>query len=255
MTFINFTKNIFLKLLFGLFLTTIILFYLAHNLAWADWDRWRAAVDRKDYQAAFEEVWSLAQQGDAEAQYMVGYYFSYGKGVEQNEELGSTWMLTAANNGSVSGMNGVAYDLALKGENLDQALSLITKALTIDPDNPYYLDTHAWVLYQMKRYEEALEPMCRSVKLLPGHPEDRLHLGHIYFALGLYYEARNEWLMALDLEERRFLLAEGNPEDYLSVQNLKAWREELKKLIINADQALESTLPEVKAKPCTNPFS
>ena len=39
------------------------------------------------------------------------------------------------------------------------------KAIRLSPNNPTYLDTYAWVLYQLGRYEEARTPMRQAVSL------------------------------------------------------------------------------------------
>lgn len=225
--------------------------------AWADWDSWSAAAERGDYITAYQEVLKMADQGDSEAQYMVGYYLTYGLGVARDPVKGREWIQGAADNGNASAMNSMAYAWAVNDERLDEALALIQEALVLDPDNPYFLDTLAWVFYKLQQYEKALEPMCQSMRALPGHPESRTHLAQIYFQLGLYEEAKNEWLAAIDLEERRFLLAKGNPAHYLSLLDLNKWRTELQEMIGHADEKLKSqALPVNPAiKPCLNPIS
>ena len=63
-------------------------------------------------------------------------------------------------------LNNYAYYLSLKKKDLNKAEEMSRKANELDPDNPTYLDTHAWVLYQMKRYEEAKQYMDRAVELM-----------------------------------------------------------------------------------------
>ena len=63
-------------------------------------------------------------------------------------------------------LNNYAYYLSLKKKDLKKAEEMSRKANELDPDNPTYLDTHAWVLYQQKRYEEAKQYMDRAVELM-----------------------------------------------------------------------------------------
>ena len=63
-------------------------------------------------------------------------------------------------------LNNYAYYLSLKKKDLDRAEKMSHKANELEPDNPTYLDTYAWVLYQMKRYEEAKLYMDRVVELM-----------------------------------------------------------------------------------------
>ena len=46
------------------------------------------------------------------------------------------------------------------------------QANEIEPDNPTYLDTLAWVLYQQKRYAEAKEQMDRVVEMMKEEDEE-----------------------------------------------------------------------------------
>ncbi|MBO7617942.1 MAG: tetratricopeptide repeat protein [Bacteroidales bacterium] len=63
-------------------------------------------------------------------------------------------------------LNNYAYFLALKNQDLDKALEMSTKAITLEPNNPTYLDTHAWVLYMKGDYKEAEKQMKKAMKLL-----------------------------------------------------------------------------------------
>lgn len=48
---------------------------------------------------SIEECLPLAQQGNAEAQYILGLYYSVGKGVKQDKQKSENWYILAAQNG------------------------------------------------------------------------------------------------------------------------------------------------------------
>ena len=52
-------------------------------------------------------------------------------------------------------LNNYAYHLSLEGSDLERALTMITRALALSEKNSTYLDTMAWVLYKLGRYDEA----------------------------------------------------------------------------------------------------
>ena len=54
-------------------------------------------------------------------------------------------------------LNNYAYYLSLSSEKLDKAAEMSKKAVDLDPYNSSFLDTHAWVLYKQKKYNEALD--------------------------------------------------------------------------------------------------
>ena len=63
-------------------------------------------------------------------------------------------------------LNNYAYYLSLRGEQLDKAKTMASRAVELDPDNPVYLDTYAWVLYTIGEYEAAEVQMEKAIKQL-----------------------------------------------------------------------------------------
>ena len=97
-------------------------------------------------------------------------------------------------------LNYVSYKLALKNQELELALDLIKKALVLDPDNGYFLDTLGWVEYKRNNFESAVYFLEKSVSLLPRTSEVINHLGDCYFMLNRKKEAIFEWNKALKYE-------------------------------------------------------
>lgn len=103
--------------------------------------------------------------------------------------------------------NNFAYLLACQGWELDRALDLVDRALQGDEDNPTTLDTKAWVLYKLRRYEEARAIQDRVLQLMPEPGEEILeHAGDIYFMLQLPDQALQFWGEALKLDPDNELL-------------------------------------------------
>ena len=97
-------------------------------------------------------------------------------------------------------LNYVSYKLALKNQELDLALDLIKKAIVIDPDNGYFLDTLGWVEFKRKNYISAVFFLEKSVSILPRSVEVIDHLGDCYLMLDRKKEALFEWNKALKYE-------------------------------------------------------
>ncbi len=51
------------------------------------------------YQLAFQQLIVPAEQGNASAQYAVGYMYYYGKGTQRNKTLGMKWIQRSAKQG------------------------------------------------------------------------------------------------------------------------------------------------------------
>ncbi len=100
-------------------------------------------------------------------------------------------------------LNYISYKLALKNQDLELALDLIKKALTIDPNNGYFLDTLGWVEYKRNNFNSAVYFLEKSVSILPRSAEVIDHLGDCYFMLNRKKEAIFEWKKALKYETNK----------------------------------------------------
>lgn len=94
-------------------------------------------------------------------------------------------------------LNNYAYFLSLAKQDLTKALDMAQRVVKKHPKNGTYLDTLAWVLYQLHRYEEAasyLEEALKSEK----EPSEVLmeHYGDILFRLGKVEDAVSWWKKA-----------------------------------------------------------
>ena len=94
-------------------------------------------------------------------------------------------------------LNYFGYMLADRGERLPEALDMIERAIKSEPESGAYLDSYAWVLYKLGRYQEALVQIQKAVAKTNNDPVVIEHLGDIQFALGNVQNARDAWTTAL----------------------------------------------------------
>lgn len=52
-------------------------------------------------------------------------------------------------------LNNFAYYLSLRKDKLDYAKTMSKKSLEIDKENPSFLDTYAWICFQLEKFEDA----------------------------------------------------------------------------------------------------
>ncbi|MDT8857243.1 tetratricopeptide repeat protein [Paracoccaceae bacterium Fryx2] len=97
-------------------------------------------------------------------------------------------------------LNYLGYSYLEMNTNLDEALGMIERAVAARPDSGYIIDSLAWGLYRLGRYEEAVEPMERASLLEPVDPVVTDHLGDVYWAVGRKLEAQFQWRRALSFE-------------------------------------------------------
>ena len=94
-------------------------------------------------------------------------------------------------------LNYLGYSFVDRGENLEEALGMIERAVAARPDAGYIIDSLAWAYFRLGRYEDALAPMERASLLEPVDPVVTDHLGDVYWAVGRQLEARFQWRRAL----------------------------------------------------------
>ena len=95
-------------------------------------------------------------------------------------------------------LNNYAYLLAQEERDLEKAEQMSRLAIEAEPDNATYLDTYAWVLYKLHRYEEALTYIEQAISA-DTQPSDVLyeHVGDIYRGLGNTTQALYYWRKAI----------------------------------------------------------
>jgi tetratricopeptide (TPR) repeat protein len=83
-----------------------------------------------------------------------------------------------------SAFNYLGYLFAEKGENLDEAEKLISRALELKPNDGFYLDSLGWVHFQKGEYDKAQPLLEKAAKLEPKEGVIFEHLGDVKKAKG-----------------------------------------------------------------------
>lgn len=105
-------------------------------------------------------------------------------------------------------LNYLGYSYADRGINAEEALALTKQAVSLKPDNGYYVDSLGWAFYKMGRLDEALTEIKRAVALVGDDPVIFEHLGEIYLKQNLQHDAREAWLHSLELDPSNAKLIE-----------------------------------------------
>jgi Tfp pilus assembly protein PilF len=101
-----------------------------------------------------------------------------------------------SSNGHV--LNNYSYYLSLEKIKLNKAVAMSSKLMKLFPEDPTYLDTHGWVLFQCGRFEEALVPLEKASKA-SGSGVIWEHYGDALFKSGKTAEGEAAWKKALEL--------------------------------------------------------
>lgn len=145
----------------------------------------KVAGSNKDLEALFN-----AQLGDA---------YNNLKEYEKSDKFYEAALKFNPNNDHV--LNNYSYFLSLRKEKLPQARQMCEKLMEIAPDNPTYLDTYAWVLYNLGDFDEALINIEKAIDSEEISGTILEHYGDILYKLGRKDEAVKQWTKARELGE------------------------------------------------------
>jgi tetratricopeptide (TPR) repeat protein len=158
----------------------------------------------------------------------------YGEADRHEESIEYMRRALEENPDNASALNYIGYTWAERGVNLDEAESMIGRAVELRPEDGYIADSLGWVYYMRARpliedgrqrearkyIDRAIEELQRADDLTGGDPVVSEHLGDTYLLLDEKQRALDRFEEALRLEPRF-----GEQPDLL--QKLESLRREL----------------------------
>lgn len=108
---------------------------------------------------------------------------------------------------NAAALNALGYTLTDRTNRHEEALLLISKALEIQPNDPFYLDSLGWVYYRLGKLEQA-EHYLRKAVDLQDDAEFSAHLGEVLWQQGQHDDAKAVWNAALEMNTDNTLLRE-----------------------------------------------
>jgi tetratricopeptide (TPR) repeat protein len=174
----------------------------------------REAKQSQQAVATFEEALHEAQLDEDDDFINAKFYFNYGAAAEQaglydkaTDLLRKSIALDPEN--SAEGCNYLGYMWADHNMNLDEAETMIRRALESEPNNASYLDSLGWVEFRKGQFDRALDNLLRAAKT--AEREDPVvfeHIGDTYLKLNRTREALEAWQKALALDPKNKNLAD-----------------------------------------------
>jgi len=113
--------------------------------------------------------------------------------------------------------NYLGYMLAERGQKLEEAIAMLKKAVTFDPQNGAYLDSLAWAYYKQGQYALAEDYERKAALRMSNDPTVLDHLGEIDAKTGKLSVAIDEWQRSL-AQYATSLPPEADPADVAKVQ-------------------------------------
>jgi Flp pilus assembly protein TadD len=105
-------------------------------------------------------------------------------------------------------LNFLGYSWIDRGVRLPEALAMVQKAVSLQPDSGAMIDSLGWGYYRLGDYGAAVQKLEAAVVLEPGDPDVNNHLGDAYWRAGRKVEAGFQWRRVLTLDPTPKLKAE-----------------------------------------------
>ncbi len=138
------------------------------------------------------------------------FYFQMGAAYERNKDYARATQVfqkvLKMQPGFPDALNYLGYMWAERGEKLDEAKTMIEKAVATEPDNAAFLDSLGWVLYMMGKAHESIPWLERAVELTDEKKETDPtlfdHLADAYFHTKNYRKALAYYQKAVKIKAK-----------------------------------------------------
>lgn len=152
----------------------------------------------KDYPNAIEVMLTVVDQdpGNARLRFALGALYDEGKDKDKTiEQMRKAIELEPEYD---EALNYLGYTYADMDVELDRAEQLILRALELEPNDGFYIDSLGWVYYRKGDYRRAIEQLEKAVRLVVDDPVIIEHLGDAYLEDGRPDEALRSYRRALE---------------------------------------------------------
>lgn len=156
-----------------------------------------AHLRKRHYQEAIVSLEQAKRLSNSDSNFksdisnMLGDAYNATKAFDKSDKAYDEALVLNPNNNAA--LNNYSYYLALRKTNLEKAEKMSTLLTKNNPDNPTFLDTHAWVLYTREKYKEARRVIERAISTGNANATHFEHYGDILFKLGDVNGAVQQW--------------------------------------------------------------
>ena len=153
------------------------------------WQDAEAALDKADQL-------STKPEDHQEVAFLRASGYERQKKYPEAEELFRKIVKEAPDNSAA--LNYLGYMMADHGENLDEALGFIKKAIDREPANGAFLDSLGWAYFKLGKYDLAEDNLLKASQHVMGaDPTVQEHLGDLYQKTGRLKLAASHWERAV----------------------------------------------------------
>ena len=148
-----------------------------------------------------EEALNKAEQLSNKAEDKEYVYFLRGSTYERekkyNEAEAEFKKILTVNPQNAMTLNYLGYMNADRGVQLEESLTFIKQAVTLEPTNGAYLDSLGWAYFKLGKYDLAEETLNKASLRMGSDPTVQDHLGDLYQKTGRLKQAAAHWERAV----------------------------------------------------------
>ncbi len=156
--------------------------------------------DQKEYKKAAEMLEGAVKRFPDHAQ----LHFFLGNMQERlgmkDATIASMKKVIALDKDHVQALNFLAYSYADSGRELAEAERLVRRAIELQPNDGYILDTLGWVLFKRGQFSEAIRTLEAAYKIQPNESVIAEHLGDAYYHQQMPEKAKRLYMRAMETE-------------------------------------------------------
>jgi tetratricopeptide (TPR) repeat protein len=160
----------------------------------------RALFDAGDRSAGIAVAEAAAKAFPKDNRTQLALADLYGEAGRDNDKERVLRQVLASNPSDAPTLNTLGYLLAVRGEKLDEAITLVRKALDTDPNNGAYLDSLGWAYFRRGDLGEAQKYLAAAAERMPDNSEILDHLGDVHARRGQLQDAIQAWTRALSAD-------------------------------------------------------
>lgn len=156
--------------------------------------------DTKQYDRAARMLKGAVDKFPTHAQLQFFYGSVLDRVGQKDESVAIMKKVISIDKDHVQALNFLAYAYADSGRNLDEAETLVRRAMNLQPNDAYVMDTLGWVLYKKGQFGEAIRTLETAYKMQPDESVIAEHLGDAYYRQQMPEKAKKLYSRAAELE-------------------------------------------------------
>lgn len=153
-------------------------------------------IDSNDYDKALENANKVLEIIPDDPDFLYARSIIYGLQNNNKDAEKDLRSILAMDPENANALNALGFTLSNQPARMNEAMALLQKAISLNPENPAYMDSMGWLLFKMGRNQDSITMLEKAYKM-SGDNEIAAHLGEVLWSTGKKDAAREVWKQGL----------------------------------------------------------